>query len=158
MQTRYTYFGYKGNPGAIVDLAPHEIDSRLNEEDAGVLKFGVGVIKGTQPGKTVKMPTEGATTAQFEGITVNNRTTEYDREGVLSVRKNAAVGIMTWGRIFGRVATGATPAYDDAAYLIVSGTEAGCFTNTSGSNTIEINARFLASVENGVAEIELFKV
>ena len=128
-QTRYGYTTPIGAAGGIVDLAPHSIDTFLNEEESGVLKFGVGVVRGSKPGVNIALPTEDATAAEFEGITTNNRTTEYDLEGKLHVRNGAAVGVMRYGKIYGRVAEGVEPAYGDPVYLIVSGDEAGCFTN-----------------------------
>ena len=42
-QTRYGYSTPIGAAGGIVDLAPHAIDTFLNEEESGVLRFGVQV-------------------------------------------------------------------------------------------------------------------
>ncbi|MGN9096384.1 hypothetical protein [Flintibacter porci] len=39
-QTRYGYATPIGAPGGIVDLAPYAIDTFLNDEENGVLKFG----------------------------------------------------------------------------------------------------------------------
>lgn len=157
-QTRYGYSTPIGAAGGIVDLAPYAIDTFLNEEEAGVMKFGIGVVNGTKPGVNIKKPAEGATAANFAGITVNNRTTEYDVEGKIHVRNGASVGVMKYGRIYGRVAEGITTAYGEAAYLIVSGDEAGFFTNVAGENAVAIKGRFMGAVDNTakVAEIELF--
>ena len=100
-QTKYGYSTPIGAAGGIVDVAPHQIDTFLNEEE------------------------KAATAAKFEGITTNNRTTEYDLEGKLAVRKGAAVGVMRYGKIYGRVAEGVEPAYGDSVYLITEGEEAG---------------------------------
>lgn len=151
-QTRYGYSTPMGHAGGIVDLAPYAIDSFITEAEG--VKFGMGVVKGTNPGHTVAIP-DGSTAADFEGITVNNRTTEYDMDGKLHVRKGASVGVMRYGRIYGRVATGVEPAYGDTVYMIVSGEEAGCFSNADG---VAIKGRFLSGVDtlSGVAMIELF--
>lgn len=173
-QTRYGYSTPIGAAGGIVDLAPHAIDTFLNEEESGTLRFGVGVVQGSKPGVNIALPTEDATPATFEGITTNNRTTEYDLEGKLHVRNGAAVGVMRYGKIYGRVAEGAEPSYGDAVYLIVDGDEAGCFTNdapataaedgadsdaeATASAVIAIKARFVGAVDKSaqIAAIELF--
>lgn len=156
-QTTYKFSSPIGSPGGIVDLTPHAIDSFLNGEETGVMKFGVGVVKGDKPGVNVKLPTSAATAAVFEGVTVNNRTTEYDLEGKAHLRKGKALGVMRYGRVYVRVATGATPAYGDAAYIVKSGDEAGYFTNTSTDN-LAVKGRFLGGVDgsSGVAVVELF--
>lgn len=155
-QTNYSFFAPKGAAGGIVDLAPYAIDTFLNEEDAGKLKFGVGVVKGSVPGKTVKLPADGAAAADFEGVATNNRTTEFNCEGKLAARKNAAVGVMRYGRIYVRVAAGVTPAYGDPVYLVTSGDEAGFFTNATGG--VAIKGRFIGPVDTNaqVAPVELF--
>ena len=123
-QTKYGYSTPIGAAGGIVDVAPHQIDTFLNEEENGVLKFGAGVVQGSKPGVNIALPKKAATAAKFEGITTNNRTTEYDLEGKLAVRKGAAVGVMRYGKIYGRVAEGVEPAYGDSVYLITEGEEA----------------------------------
>lgn len=156
-QTRYGYSTPMGAAGGIVDLAPYAIDTFLNEEENGKLQFGMGVVHGSVPGHKILRPAEGAAVADFEGITVNNRTTEYDMEGKLAVRHGASVGVMRYGRIYGRVAAGAAPAYGEPVYMIVSGDEAGYFTNSADGN-VAIKARFLSGVDKTaqIAMIELF--
>lgn len=153
-QTRYGYSTPMGAAGGIVDLAPYVIDTFLNEEESGDMKFGFGVVQGTKPGVNVKKPAED--TDVFEGITVNNRTTEYDLEGKIHIRKSAAIGVMRYGRVYGRIAENANPQYGEPVYLITTGEEAGCFTNEKSG--IAIKARFLSGVDKStkVAMIELF--
>lgn len=157
-QTRYNYSTPIGAAGFIVDLAPHAVDTFLNEENTGKMLFGVGVVQGTDPGTKIKLPATGATAATFEGITTNNHTTEYDMEGNIHIIKGAAVGVMRYGRIYARVATGVTPAYGDKAYMLISGDEAGYFTNVSGNSAVAIKGRFLGTVDTvaHIAQIELF--
>lgn len=154
-QIHYGYNTPVGAAGGIVDLAPYAIDTFLNEEATGVLKFGCGVVRGSVPGKNVALPT--AAGDKFEGIVTNNLTTEYDLEGKLSVRNGASVGVMRYGRVYGRVAAGVTPAYGDPVYLVATGDEAGCFTNVA-DGAIAVKGRFLGSVDTTaqIAEIELF--
>lgn len=177
-QTRYGHSTPVGSAGGIVDLAAHVIDTFLNEEATGKMKFGLGVVQGSKPGVNIALPTAEATPAVFEGITTNNRTTEYDLEGKINVRQGAAVGVMRYGKIYGRIAEGAEPGYGDAVYLITEGDEAGCFTNEgpaaassqaegdedqadteeTSPAVIAIKARFLSGVDTTakVAVIELF--
>lgn len=157
-QTRYGYATPIGAPGGIVDLAPYAIDTFLNDEENGVMKFGMGVVQGSKPGVNVALPASGATSDKFEGVATNNRTTEYDLEGRIFVRKGVGVGVMRYGRIYVRVKTGDAPEYGDPLLLIINGDDAGCFTSTEDSgNTIPVNGRFLGGVDNGVAPVELMR-
>lgn len=168
-QTRYGFSSPIGFAGGIVDMGtPYAIDSRINEADTGVLKFGMGVVVGTNAGSGVKLPVESSTLAQFEGIIQNGGTTEYDVEGKLSIRNGASVGVMRYGRIYVRVAKGVSPAYGDSVWLITSGDEAGCFTNanatapkegeTAAYTAVNIKARFLCGYDASaqIAAVELF--
>lgn len=165
-QTTYNFSTPIGAAGGIVDLAPHAIDSFVNEENTGVMKFGVAVVTGTKAGKQVKLPADGATAATFEGIVTNRRTTEYDLEGDIHIRKAAALGVMKYGRIYGRLATGADPAYGKAVYFIAGGDEAGFFTDAADNgetgddkvDNVAVKARFMGAADatTNVAEIELF--
>jgi len=151
-QTTYKFGMPFGAAGGIVDLVPHAIDTFLNEDNTGVMKPGMAVVKGTAAGIGVKLPT--ANTDVFEGITVNDRTTEYDLDGNIRVMKGSALGVMRYGKIYGRLATGAAPAFGKPVYFKYSGDEKGCFTD-SDSSTLPINARFVSGADNGVAMIEL---
>lgn len=165
-QTTYNFSSPIGSPGGLVDLAPHAIDTFLNGENTGVLKFGVGVVQGATPGTDIKLPTSTSTAAKFEGITVNNRTTEYDVEGKAHLRKGKATGVLKYGRIYARVAADAAPAYGDALYLIPTGDEAGYFTKDADNGEtgdakvsyIAIKGRFLGAVDSTaqVAPVELY--
>lgn len=160
-QTRYGYSSPIGSAGGIVDLAPYAIDTFLNEEENGKVKFGMGVVTGTNKGSGIKLPVKGSTAANFEGITVNRRTTESDMEGAVSLRKSASIGVMKYGRIYVRVAKTVKPGYGDALYLIAEGEEAGCFTNAAGTGTpatFAIKGRFLGGVDASaqIAAVELF--
>ncbi len=164
MSAQYTYkFSTPiGAPGGIVDLAPHAIDSFANTENTGVLKPGLGVVYGTVPSKQIKLPVAASTAGTFAGIVVNGRTTEYDLDGNLRIVKGATVGVMRYGRIYGRVAADVSVAYGDPVYLLVEGDEAGCFQKTAGGGAdpaaIAIKGRFIGTVDatTQVAPIELF--
>ena len=172
-QNRYGYSTPIGAAGGIVDLAPYAIDTFLNEEENGAMKFGVGVVKGSKPGINAALPETAAKAADFEGVVTNNRTTEYDMDGNLVIRKGASMGVMRYGRIYARVVNGVKPAYGDPVYLITSGENAGYFTNAadatgesddeeedtdSTATTVAVKARFLGGVDATaqIAVIELF--
>ena len=161
-QTKYGFSTPIGSAGGIVDLSSYAIDSFLNDEKTGVLKFGIGVVRGSKPGVNIALPKTGATAATFEGITTNNRTTEYDLEGKSSIRSGAAVGVMRYGRIYARVVDGVTVAYGDTLNLVTEGDNAGLFTNAtsvdSGSKTIAVKGRFMGAADPStkVAPVELF--
>lgn len=153
VQTTYNWTTGKGIAGGLVDLTPHAIDSFINEENTGVLKPGLGVMSGTTAGKQIKKFTGSGV---FEGIVNNNRSTEYDLDGHIRMHKGAGVGVLRYGRIYARVATGVTPAYNDPLYIVKSGDETGFFTNTSGDTATALKGRFLGPVENGIAPVELY--
>lgn len=155
-QTRYGYSTPMGHAGGIYDLAPYAIDTFINEAANGVMKFGTGVMRGSNPGHNVTVPAQGAAAANFEGIAVNNRTTEYDLDGNLSIRKGASVGVMRFGRVYGRVVPGVEVAPGQPVYMVVSGEHAGYF--TSKEEGIAIKGRFLTAIDatTQVAVIELF--
>jgi len=156
-QTSYRHTAAIGSPGGIVDLSPYSIDTFINEEETGKLKFGVGVVRGTTAGNGVKFPTSDSVSTDFEGITVNNRTTEIDMEGKLSIRKNSSVGIMRYGKVYAIVATGAKPKYGEPVYIVKSGDEAGYVTNKS-DGAMPIKARFVGAADSSanVVAVELF--
>ena len=154
-QTSYVYNTPMGAAGGIVDLAPHFIVAFTNESTTGAMGFGMGVVKGTTAGSTVKVPVVGSSATDFEGIVTNRRTTELDLEGNLSLRQKCTVGVMRYGVIYGLLAEGADPAYGKALYMVKTGDDAGKFTDSS-SSTLAIKGRFLSGAEGGIAMIELF--
>lgn len=152
-QLSYNYGTPRGIPGGIADLTCYTIDSMLNEEKPGVMRFGVGVMQGTDVGHQVKLP-NGCTAEKFEGVTVNNLTTEYDIEGKIHIRNGAAIGVMRAGRIHARLAKDAKPAYGAKAYVVTTaGDDLGCFTEKS-EGTLEVGV-FLSGADNGTAILDL---
>ena len=156
-QTTYKFATKVNVAGGIADIAPYAIDSFQNEEENGVMQFGIGVVHGSKEGVFVKKPASGATAAKFVGITTNNRTTELDLDGNSRIVKGAAVGVMAYGRIYAKVKTGKTPKFGDKVYMVVSGDETGYFSNASGDG-VAVAGRFMGGVDgtNMIAEIELF--
>lgn len=157
-QTSYTQATPRGVAGGLVDLSAHAVNTRLNGEAGDTMKFGMGVVQGTTPGSDVKIPATGATAAKFEGITVNGYTSEMDREGSVTIPPLASLGILQYGKIWARTKAGITPAYGEALYLIITGDDAGLFTNTAAEGTtVAVTGRFIGGKGTGnVAPVELF--
>ena len=152
-QLVYNYDSPIGVAGGIVDIAPYTIDTFLNEENTGTMKFGYGVVRGTTAGKDVKLPT--AVTNVFEGVTVNNRTTEYSLEGNIDIKNKAAIGVMKNGRIYVAVCSNLSISYGDKVYLVCTGNDRGKFSNAATGN-LEIDATFVKAQGN-IASIDLHK-
>lgn len=151
-QTEYGYLSSKGAPGTLYDNAPHEVISRRNEEAAGKLRYGLGVVIGTNKGYQVKLPITGASMTNFEGVVIDGYTDEMDLDGNVSIKYDGTVGVVRKGNIWARLAKDATPGYGDDVYLVTSGDEAGYFTNVAGANTLKITgARFLRGKGTGIA-------
>lgn len=156
MQTAYKYFAGRGIAGGLVDLAPHIIDTFINEENTGVLKPGMGVMAGTTAGDQIKIFKTGGSPV-FEGVVNNNRNTEYDLDGHIRIHKGAGVGVVRWGRVWVRVPAGVTIAYGDGLYIIGAGDNAGFFTNTDNSSANPaVPGRFIGPAENGIAPAEIY--
>ena len=156
VQTSYNFYTERGVAGGLYDLSHHDVNSRRNECEDGVLKLGVGVVAGTLAGSQVKLPESGATAENFEGIVVNGFSTEMDMNGAVAVKKDATVGVLVHGRIWARIAEGVTPKYGDALYLIKSGDNAGCFTNVADGAIAITGGKFVGTKGTGnVAPVEL---
>ncbi|MCI9009429.1 MAG: hypothetical protein HFI13_15225 [Lachnospiraceae bacterium] len=135
-QLDYGYGMSKGVPGGKYDLSSDEVITRTNEEEDGVLRFGMAAMVGTTPGTTVKVAGAGATKQNIEGIVLAAENTEQDRKGRVVVPNNASVGIMTRGKIWGRISSDAVPVYKNKAYVVIDGEEAGSFTSNSAEASV----------------------
>ena len=155
VQTSYGYQTPKGVAGGIYDMFHYAVDSRFNEENTGVLRFGVGVVPGTLPGRSVKLPAADSTAAQFEGVVLNGYDRQQDLSGKLFILNNQNVGVMRRGRVWVRLAADAAPKYGDEAHLLTSGDDVGCFSTTGG---LTIPGRFIGPASNGVAPVELYGI
>lgn len=153
-QLNYSYDIPKGNPGGKFDLSFDEVVTRRNEEEDGVLRFGMAAMIGTAPGSSVKVPDSTATADTIEGVVLEAANTEHDLRGVVNVREGASVSIMRKGKVWGRLAAGATAAYGAHAYVVKTGDDAGCFTDTADGN-IDIGAVFGNASDDGIAVIEI---
>ena len=162
-QTSYSFDTPKGVAGGKVDLAYDEVVTRQNEEEDGVLKFGMAVAVGTSAGSTVKVPATSTTKNQIEGVVLHAANTEQDASGKVILKKNVSVGIMRKGHVWGRLAADAVPTYAEVAYVVTSGDDAGAFTHLAkqagddGADNLDIGAKFgnVSDTDNGIAVIEL---
>lgn len=141
VQTSYGNQTPKGVAGGIYDMFHYPVDSRFNEETDGVLRFGVGVVPGTLPGSSVKLPAADSTAAQFEGVVLNGYDRQQDLSGKLFILNNQNVGVMRRGRVWVRLAADAAPKYGDEVHLLTSGDDVGCFSTTGG---LTVPGRFMA--------------
>ena len=153
-QTNYNYGTPKGVAGGKVDLNHEIVNTRMNEAEDGVLKFGMAVAVGTTAGSTVKVPVEGTTAAQIEGVVLAHANTEQDMKGNVVVKKGVSLSIMKEGAVWGRLATGVTPTYGAKANVVVSGADAGTFT-TATEGAVDIGATFGKDTDDGIAVIVL---
>lgn len=153
-QLNYNYSTPKGVPGGKFDIAFDEVVTRNNENEDGVMKYGMAVATGTKAGVTVKVPTAETTKEQIEGIAIALPNTEQDMKGNVIVKKNRSLSIMKKGNIWGRLATGITPTCGAKAYVVISGDDAGSFT-TASEGTLDIGAEFGKAYDDGIAVIVL---
>lgn len=162
-QTKYSFSTPLAVAGGIADLSDYAISSRTCEADTGVLKPGMGVVVGASAGKTVKAVAAGDTAAKFEGVVVNGMTTQYDLDGKMRIEKGATVGVMEHGKIWVRIPENVTIAYGDDVYLVLTGDDAGLFTNSKTATDtaltfVQVKARFIGAADtmSTIAPIELF--
>ena len=160
MRLDYSYQPRLGVPGTLYDTSPHAIDSRQNAETSpGVMQFGIGVMQGDTPGVNIRVPAAGDTTAAFEGVSMGSQTFDMNMEGELKVRPHQTVGVLRWGRAWARVAPGLTIKYGDPVFLVISGNNAGLFTNIAGAagSSIALNAMFIGGLgTSDAAPIEIY--
>ncbi len=156
-QLSYDFNTQPGLPGGLYDLSTHTIDSRIFEAMEGLkLRFGMGVFLGTIAGSNVNLPDEDSELSEFEGIVVSGHTQQQDLEGKTFIADGTTVGVLRAGRIWARLVDETEVSYGDPVYLVISGDDAGLFTNAEGENNLEIPARFISSSYQGaIAPVEL---
>ena len=155
VQTAYNFGFSKGIAGGLFDLSAHEVATRQAQ---GTVKFGVGVVVGTNKGTDVKIPESTNTSNDFEGVIVHNSVmVELDMNNNLNIEDKRTVGCLHHGKIWVAVGENAKPAYKEKVYLITDGNEAGLFTTADDeSSKIEVNAYFLGETDEGIANAEFF--
>ncbi len=149
-QLDYGYSTPKGVAGGKFDIAYDEVVTRKNEEEDGVLKYGMVAMVGTSKGTDVKVPTTGATKATIEGIVLRAANTEQDMKGKVVVRKNASVGILRKGHVWGRISQECAPEYMKTAYVVVDGEDVGCFTDQSVTYSVYVK---VGAGDSGAKEV-----
>ena len=155
-QTTYQYNTPPGVAGGLLDIAPYSVDSRSNGEDsADALRYGFGAMQGATPGQDVLAPKPGDTAATFEGLVLTGFTKQMDMDGAARISPLDTVGILRYGKAWGRIVDGIDVAYGEKLYLVTSGDDAGKFTNTS-TDSIAISGRFISEASDGIASIELY--
>ena len=156
-QTSYKYQTRKGVAGGLLDISPYRIDSRINAEaEEGKLKFGMGAIQGPTPGTNIKVPVTGTTADKFEGVVMAGYTDEIDMGGNVKIKTLQTVGVLRYGSAWVRIASGVTPAYGEQLYLIITGANAGLFTNDD-TGALLVNGRFGREVGTGnVASVDIY--
>jgi hypothetical protein len=156
-QRSYGYRQQAAVPGGLFDTSPHSIVARANEEtEEGAVKFGMGVVQGASPGATVKLPVGVSTSSLFEGVVLTG-VKSMDLHGASMIGETDTLGILEWGKAWVRLASDvATVAYGDRLYLVVSGDDAGKFSN-SAEDSVAVNGRFIGGIESGdIAPVRLF--
>ncbi len=134
VQTDYNFGFSKGVAGGLFDMSHHEVATRQAQ---GSVKFGLGVVKGTNAGIDVKVPDSAATANDFEGIVVHNSVmAELDMDNNLNIGSKRTVGCLVEGKIWVPVAPDANPTYKGTAYLVKDGEFAGCFTSQSAAYSL----------------------
>ena len=129
-QTTYNFATASGVIGGIYDLSPKRIITLINNEENGAMKFGVPVIandKGEVSAPRAYVATKD-TVDRIIGISVNNRTTEMDRDGNSEILKGAPIGVMMQGTIW----VDGTCVSDEDATFKVGFTAYAQFDNTTG--------------------------
>jgi hypothetical protein len=155
-QTNYSFKQQAAVPGGLCDTAPHSIVTRANEEAAlDAMKFGIGVVKGSNPGRDVELPTSSSTVNEFEGVVVTG-VKQMDFNGNVVFGKGDTLGILQWGKVWVKLAGDLTVNYGDQLYLINIGADAGLFSNEE-DNGFAVNGKFIGGVESGdIAPVELY--
>jgi hypothetical protein len=143
-----------------------ELDDDLSNQDITAFVIdGATAIGIAGPGITIAagaVVTGGATQATFTSIADTNMKflgvavhTELGfKDGVGFYPPTHAVGVMDFGEIYAPVSEGVSPLDKEPAYIVLSGDEAGKFTNEASGN-YDSGAFFRGGEEDGLARVEL---
>lgn len=151
-QLNYGYSIPKGIAGGKADLSYDDVVTRSSED--GKVKFGLAVQTGTKAGIGVKLPASGATKDKIEGVAVYAANIEQDMDGNVVLKKGSTISVMRKGKIWARTAANAKPAFGKKAYVVLTGEDAGKFTEQEATN-LDINAVFGEEQDTGIAIVEL---
>jgi len=163
-QTSYSQYMSQAIAGTLYDLSLRVIDSRAAEAAIGL---GYGLIIGTDPETQAKVPSATFTTG-FLGIALN-QAKEQASDGTVTYAAEDTVPVLRKGRAWVPFYSGYAITAETQAYLVVTGTYAGYWTNSTGATalaalttpvvTVEISgAKFITSntsTTGGVVAVEL---
>ena len=122
----------RGMPGGLYDRAEYEAVTRRNSAEDKALCFGYGGVQGAEPGKDIALPATDVTADKFEGVVMYSANVEMADDGAVQLVDSVE------------------PAYGQPVYLVTTGTDAGKFTPTKGTN-LAVKARFIGAAVNGIA-------
>jgi hypothetical protein len=94
---------------------------------------------------------EAYTSAKFTGVARHQEL--CSKEGTGFYVDGQAVSVMTRGKIYALVADGASPVDKESAYVVLTGADAGRFTDFPEGN-YDCGCVFRGSKENGIALVE----
>lgn len=116
------------------------------------LDYGVAVSQGSNSWDSVSLP--DGTNADIRGVVYLNNAKLNDPENP-GIKPEDPCAIATEGDLW--VRTDTAVSIGDSVYLHTgAGTDAGVFTNTAGTNTIELSeCRWLRDAEEGVAPCQI---
>jgi len=152
VQTTYARDHAAGMAGLLSDLRDAVVESYSAEGTAGI-GFGLAVVAGTDPDRQVKLPTgEGLV---FRGITLHEYAQEQQADGTVEYAEGDTVNVGRRCRAWVRTAGSVTR--DQKAFFIISGADAGKFSNADDASTDEVpTGVFRSSVSGaGLAELEI---
>lgn len=149
-QTTYNFATASGVIGGIYDLSPKKIITLINGEANGTMKFGVPVAV-NEDGQAVLATSDTAT--GIIGITVNNRTTEMDRDGETEILKGAPIGVMTQGTVW---VSGVAEAKNvgGVAYATFDA-DSKAFKGVATTAGTDIGAKFVGASADGIVPISI---
>lgn len=150
VQTTYSRNTSAGLAGLPVDIRDCTIESYAAEEADGI-GFGLALVPGTDPDKQVKLPSGEALV--FRGISVHTYAVEQQSDGTVEYADEQTVNVLRRGVIW--VQTTGTVTRDQAAFFVISGANAGKFTDTDDATTDPVPSGVFRSSASGGALAKL---
>ena len=147
-QLDYNLYMPEKHIGMIADGRQHLIETNAAE---GAIKYGFGVIAGTDPAKQVKLPL--LTGGVFRGITISTWAKEQvSGDGLYA--DTDAVNTLRRGVVW--VEVNSDVVIDEAAYFVYAGADAGKFRNDATSADAVPTGIFRSSALSGeLAKLEI---
>jgi len=141
-------------PGMKGDIREDTVESFLAE---GAIRFGIGVVKATDPARQVK---EAAlSTDTFAGIALHQHVEQTLTTGIATYLDEEAVSVLRKGVVWMPIETSnvGTIAVDDSASINVAigGSELGTVTSVSAANIADVGTVRIVDVALAIALIEI---